>query len=466
MLQSKRVLVIDDENVVCHSCRRVLEQEGYDVSITRNGRDGIEEASQEDFDAVIVDLRMPGIGGMDVLRIIRRNKPETPVIIITAYSSITTAVEAMQSGAADYLPKPFTPRELVERVDRLLRSARASSATEASAAGLSRERILVGEVEDVRGEEISGARILLAGSDTEEMAFLREYLSSEPWQVTTAEKHEEIIQMVRAGQVDVLVTGIDVLGMKAYEVIPEVKKLGSNIPIIIACADPSLELARKIREFGIFFYLMAPFDAEEVRAAVRDAVRKAAMTRGQATLPSRPSLVRCVRTVARDGTKVGFLAIGEKLDEKCAFYREITEELKRRGMPVRTEVASTAVSAREFPRYLEQDDSVVIVAASDFGGEAGGITTYSAADFEKLSTEEQRRKMKEVAFPDVLHWLNAQGIAPEVKVVCLSSEHIVGERGRKAAKTIISQVPTQVAGCGAGNREEVGNGCGTESPGN
>ncbi len=277
MSHARKVLVIDDEKVVCNSCRRVLKQEGFDVSTATAGREGVEKLSQENFDAVIVDLRMPGIGGMDVLRIIKRNNPEAQVIIITGYSSVSTAVEAMQLGAADYLPKPFTPKELTQKLERMLRAVKTPSELQLQKARVSHEKMQSPETKEVAEGVLAGARILLAGSDTEEMAALRECLSPAPWELRTVEKHEEVIEMIRAGRADVLITGIDVLGMKAYDLIPEVKKLGSNIPIIVACADPSLDLARKIREFGIFFYLMEPFDPEEVRAAVRDAVRKASM---------------------------------------------------------------------------------------------------------------------------------------------------------------------------------------------
>ena len=96
-----------------------LEQEGYEVCVVLNGHEGIERASRETFDAALVDLRMPGVAGMDVVRAVNNTKPETR-IIITGYSSIPSAVEAMQLGASDYLPKPVTPNELSDRVRRVL----------------------------------------------------------------------------------------------------------------------------------------------------------------------------------------------------------------------------------------------------------------------------------------------------------------------------------------------------------
>ncbi len=119
VVQARKVLVIDDQRVVCSSCRKVLEQEGYKVSVATDPREGIERASRENFDAVIIDLRMPGLDGIEVLRVIKENNPKTKVLVMTAYSSIATAVEVMQLGASDYLPKPFTPKELIERMERL-----------------------------------------------------------------------------------------------------------------------------------------------------------------------------------------------------------------------------------------------------------------------------------------------------------------------------------------------------------
>lgn len=438
MSHQGRVLVIDDEKVACNSCGRVLEREGYDVSLTTSAREGAEKAARENFDAVIVDMRMPVIGGMDVLRIIKRSRPETRVIVMTGYSSVGTAVEAMQLGAADYLPKPFTPKELTDSVGRLLQRVETRPEPEPARAAVLPPRLPFPEAgtEESPGE----ARILLAGSDTEEMASLRECLSAEPWQVKTMEGHEEIIEAIRAGQADVLIIGLDVLGMKAYDLIPEVKRLGSNIPIIVACADPSPHLARKIREFGIFFYLMEPFDADEVRAAARDAVRKAVMLRRQSAA-ARPgsTLVRCIRTAASDGRRVGFVAIGESLEDNSHLYREIICGLKRRSMPAQAELADRGITAGELPRYLEQDDTVVIVAPFEANARPGELATYSAEDFETLATEEQRTKLRELAYPEVLHWLKARGISPKVKLVCLNGEHLPPEQAREAASAIIAQ---------------------------
>jgi len=118
----KRALVIDDEKIVLDSVRKILH-ENYDVEATLSGRQGLEWAVQKDYDVVLTDIRMPDIGGMLVLRDIKRAKPTMPVMIITGYASVNSAVQAMKLGAADYIEKPFTPDDLLKAVDLAIEKA-------------------------------------------------------------------------------------------------------------------------------------------------------------------------------------------------------------------------------------------------------------------------------------------------------------------------------------------------------
>jgi DNA-binding NtrC family response regulator len=115
-MEKNKVLVIDDEQVVLDSVSKILSNENYEVDITRSGREGLTWAIQKTFDIVLTDIRMPDIGGMRVLRDIRRAKPYLPVVMITGYASIQSSVQAMKLGAADYIEKPFTPDELIDAV--------------------------------------------------------------------------------------------------------------------------------------------------------------------------------------------------------------------------------------------------------------------------------------------------------------------------------------------------------------
>jgi len=107
-----RILVVDDEMIVCESCKRILDEEGYEVETALSGQEAFEKIKESVFDIVITDLKMPTIDGMDVLKHIRKEYPDTIVIMITGFSTVETAVEAMKLGAFDYIPKPFTPDEV------------------------------------------------------------------------------------------------------------------------------------------------------------------------------------------------------------------------------------------------------------------------------------------------------------------------------------------------------------------
>ncbi len=115
-----KIIVIDDEPIVLKSCHRILTRLGYQVEATSSPQEGLRKIIEGSFNLAIVDVKMPELDGMEVLDVIRSSMPETDVIMITGYSTVKTAVEAMKRGAADYVPKPFNPDELALAVQRVL----------------------------------------------------------------------------------------------------------------------------------------------------------------------------------------------------------------------------------------------------------------------------------------------------------------------------------------------------------
>ena len=119
-MEKKKALVIDDEQIVLDSVSQILTDEGYEVDVSLSGREGLDWAIERTYDIVLTDIRMPDIGGMRVLRDIKRIKPSLPVVIITGYATVKSATQAMKLGAADYIEKPFEPEELIESVARAI----------------------------------------------------------------------------------------------------------------------------------------------------------------------------------------------------------------------------------------------------------------------------------------------------------------------------------------------------------
>ncbi|MDT8440483.1 MAG: sigma-54 dependent transcriptional regulator [Desulfuromonadales bacterium] len=119
-MKTEQILVVDDDAVIREGLRRVLKGAGYQVETVPNGRLALERVEQNDFDLLITDLKMPGMNGIEVLQAIHACQPELPVIIITGYAAIDSAVDAMKNGASDYMAKPFANEEMVEKVRRTL----------------------------------------------------------------------------------------------------------------------------------------------------------------------------------------------------------------------------------------------------------------------------------------------------------------------------------------------------------
>jgi len=116
MIAKQRILVVDDEKLACDSCRDILSEEGFDVETTLSARDGLRRLDSERFDVLLADLRMPDIDGTELIQRAVEKVPNLLVIVITGYPSVDSAVKTLKLGAVEYLPKPFTPDELMSAV--------------------------------------------------------------------------------------------------------------------------------------------------------------------------------------------------------------------------------------------------------------------------------------------------------------------------------------------------------------
>ena len=120
-LEEMRILVVDDEPAVRRSVRSALTLEGYEVRLAREGAEALDVLASERVDAIVLDLLMPELGGLDVCRSLRRRGDGVPVLVVTARDAVSDRVEGLDAGADDYLVKPFAIEELRARVRALLR---------------------------------------------------------------------------------------------------------------------------------------------------------------------------------------------------------------------------------------------------------------------------------------------------------------------------------------------------------
>ena len=114
------LLIVDDEHNIRLTLSRALETLKVDIDTAANGEEALAKLKEKEFTLILLDLRMPGMTGMEVLQKLREIRPDIRVIIMTAYGTIESAVEAMKLGAVDFIQKPFVPAEIRELVSRVM----------------------------------------------------------------------------------------------------------------------------------------------------------------------------------------------------------------------------------------------------------------------------------------------------------------------------------------------------------
>ena len=114
------ILIIDDESSIRKTLARILQQAGFEVTTAESAEQGLNYLRTTQFDLILTDLRMPGMHGMDALKVIHTEHPTLPVILFTAQPDVNSAVEALRQGATDYLLKPIKPEAIIERARSIL----------------------------------------------------------------------------------------------------------------------------------------------------------------------------------------------------------------------------------------------------------------------------------------------------------------------------------------------------------
>jgi nitrogen regulation protein NR(I) len=138
-----KILLIEDDPAIVMTLRRVLAEEGHEVMVEKRGDTGLANAKANPFDVILTDMKLPGVGGMELVRELHAVKPRLPIILMTAHGTTETAIEATKAGAYDYLVKPFEIPELLELVDKAIASCRLmTEPVEMGAAGDSRDSLI------------------------------------------------------------------------------------------------------------------------------------------------------------------------------------------------------------------------------------------------------------------------------------------------------------------------------------
>ena len=113
------VLIIDDEEVICNACHLILSERGHTVEHKTDGAAGLKALQSNSYDVILLDMMLPDMDGMEILKTIKQKTPQAGVIVITGYSTVANALKAMKLGATDYLSKPFSEDELLASIEKI-----------------------------------------------------------------------------------------------------------------------------------------------------------------------------------------------------------------------------------------------------------------------------------------------------------------------------------------------------------
>jgi DNA-binding NtrC family response regulator len=117
-----KILVVDDDAIVVKSCKRILETEGFEVLTVPSADEALEIIKKYDFDLLLIDVKMPKHDGMFLMREIKKDLPEIPIIVMSGYPTPETVADVLELGATQFIPKPFRPDELIKTIHQVIQS--------------------------------------------------------------------------------------------------------------------------------------------------------------------------------------------------------------------------------------------------------------------------------------------------------------------------------------------------------
>jgi CheY-like chemotaxis protein len=236
------VLVVDDEAVVLTVLREALRRGGYRVTTAASAEEAIELMKQRRFDLVLTDKNLPGASGLEVLKAARTLSPAPAIVMITGYSSLDSAVEAMEIGAHDYIEKPIHDvDDLRQRIRRAL-SRRDEQ--------LARPRL---------GPAGRAGRVLLVEGEGSRRRLLADYLGR-TYDVTAAQDGEEALQKLQAERFDLVLADRHLPGISGLRVIEHAQRLLPHCASVLYTAYPSYDSVKEAFATGIDAYLVRPND--------------------------------------------------------------------------------------------------------------------------------------------------------------------------------------------------------------
>jgi len=230
MQEKTDVLVVDDQIGMLETFTDILEDRGFNVTTAEDGFQAIKRVKEQNFDIVFMDIKMPGINGVQTFREIKKINPKTSVVMMTAYSVEDLVKEAIEEGAYTVIYKPFDMDKVIQTIEKVLRTV----------------------------------LVLVVDDRLEDREIFKDILESKGYKVITAKDGYEAIELVKKGNfniifIDVKMPGID--GIKTFE---EIHKIRPGIPVIMVTGYSAEELVKDAIDKGAYTCIYKPLDTDKI----------------------------------------------------------------------------------------------------------------------------------------------------------------------------------------------------------
>ena len=230
MAKRANVLVVDDQIGMLETFTDILEDKGFDVDTAEDGFQAIRKVKEQGFDIIFMDIKMPGINGVQTFREIKKINPKASVIMMTAYSAEDLVKEAIEEGAYTVIYKPFDMDKVIQTIERVLQTV----------------------------------LILVVDDRLEDRETFKDILVSKGYKVTTARDGYEAIELVKKGSFDIIFIDVKMPGIDGVKTFEEVHKIRPDIPVIMVTGYSAEELVKDAIDKGAYACIYKPLDMDKV----------------------------------------------------------------------------------------------------------------------------------------------------------------------------------------------------------
>ena len=271
--KGKKILVMENDKSVAEGLKTILEEEGYEVDLALSGRSAMDTLREKGVDLLVADLRLPDMDGMEVIREVKEKRPSTKVIVITAYPSVFSAVDAMKLGVSDYLPKPFREDDFKTAVSKAFRKGKEGGLEQGPDKAEPRRSPWDMEDDDLSPGDPSRPRILVMEDEQSLAEGLKMVLSEQGYRVSLAVAGLRALGTLTGRDYDLLLMDLRLPDMDGMEVLRLIKETKPEIEVIVMTGYASVVSAVESMRLGALDYLLKPFTEDELKTAVEKALK-------------------------------------------------------------------------------------------------------------------------------------------------------------------------------------------------